>query len=163
MNNPIAAQLIADCSEELKDIQKIVVELSTFDPTVRFLTNYSIVKSCGTIEQSFKTIVADYCENGQKPQVKQYIQSTFRESSRNPSYDNICRSLAAFDNSWNITFKQIIKNKRNATRLTDSLKSLNAARNDFAHGGNPSIAFASVINYFKDSITIIKVLDNIVV
>jgi hypothetical protein len=162
MNNIKAAKLIEDCKIELKDIDGIIQQTDPFNKLIPFLTNYAIIKTCGTIEQSFKTIIADFCQFNQNTQVQNYIQNTFRESSQNPSYDNICKSLAAFDNNWNDLFKIKIKNKKNNFKLKTSLKSLNQARNTFAHGGTTSVSFQYVIDYFQDSLVIIETLDSVV-
>lgn len=162
MNNVKAAQLIEACVIELDDINGIIQQTNPFDEIIPFLTNYAIIKSCGTIEQSFKAIIADFCQANQNPQVQNYIQNTFRESSQNPSYDNICRSLAAFDTNWNDSFKKKIQKKKNSFKLKTSLKSLNEARNTFAHGSKTSVSFSSVVDYFQDSLVIIETLDSVV-
>ena len=162
MNNIRAAQLIADCKIELNGIRGIINQTNPFDAIIPFLTNYAIIKACGTIEQSFKTIIADFCQTNQNPQVQNYIQNTFRESSQNPSYDNICKSLAAFDTNWKDSFKRRIRNKANTFKLKTSLKALNEARNTFAHGNITSVSFTSVFGYFEDSLVIIETLDRVV-
>lgn len=163
MNNPAAKQLLTECESELADIKALISKAGPFDVSIPYLTNYALIKVSGTIEQSFKTIIADKCENNQSPQIKTYIQNSFRLNSRNPSYDNICRSLEEFDHSWNDMFKKRISSKRNATKLKTSIKSLNEARNEFAHGGNPTVSFDSIVNYFKDSYAILIVLDAVVI
>jgi len=162
MNNVNAAQLVTECKTELESIKAIIEQYGSFSSIVPYLTNYSVVKACGTIEQSYKTIIADCCEKGQNQQVRTYIHNTFRDSSRNPSYENICKSLADFDTNWNTLFKKTLGKKKNATKLRTSLKSLNEARNAFAHGGKPNVSFSSVIDYFKDSLVIITILDSVV-
>jgi hypothetical protein len=162
MNNTKALQLIADCNTELNDIKGIMKKISPFDNTIPYLTNYAIIKACGTIEQSFKTIIADYCQKGQNAQVTNYIHNTFRESSLNPSYDNICRSLSAFDAIWHDSFKKRVSSRKNKDKLITSLKSLNQARNTFAHGNTTTISFRSVVQYFNDSLKIIRVLDMVI-
>lgn len=163
MNNVNAAQLVAECQTELESIKALIEEYGSFSSVVPFLTNYSVIKACGTIEQSFKTIIADCCEKGQNQQVKTYIQNTFRDGSRNPNYDNICKSLVEFDTNWCALFKKTVNKKKNVSNLRTSLKSLNDARNAFAHGGKPNVSFSSVVEYFKDSLVIVTILDSVVV
>ncbi len=163
MNNQRAERILNDCQSELNNIGKIIIRLGVFDNVIPYLTKYVLIKACGTIEQSYKTIIADCCEKGQSPQVQTYIRSKFRESSRNPSLTNIHNSLIEFDPKWNNKFKSRLRRRRNATKLRTSLKSLNAARNDFAHGGNPTISFKSICDYYDDALIIVKILDRVVV
>jgi hypothetical protein len=161
MNNQAALQSLNDCSEELQKLQEIIEDLGQADTSVPFLTNYAIIKCCGTLETTFKTIITDF-HSSIPPQSKSYIENTFLNSSLNPSKDNICKSLKKFDEQWLLEFKNMLNAKLNKSRLETSLSSLNEARNTFAHGGNPNLSFASVVSYYKDSREIIEILDEVV-
>ncbi|MFN0728999.1 HEPN domain-containing protein [Polaribacter gochangensis] len=161
MNNASVKQSIDDCSKELEDIQKVIDVFGQSHSIVPFLTNYAIIKCCGTIENSFKSVIADF-HNKLPSQAKNYIDSTFTNSSMNPSKDNICRSLKRFDENWNTSFKEKLDLEPNKSQIDSSLKSLNDARNEFAHGGHPKLSFGSVKTYFCDSQKIIEILDDII-
>jgi hypothetical protein len=161
MNNVDAMTYIDSCNDELSKIKNIIDSLGHTSNVVPYLTKYAIIKSCGTIELSFKTILSDYCSNNQSQQVKNYIDKTLRDSSMNPSYDNICNLLNNFDENWKANFKSKVGNLANPEKIKASLQSLNVSRNNFAHGGNPTTSFQSVVEYFNDSIEIIKLLDTI--
>ena len=161
MNNTTAKEKIDQCLEELEKIEHIIIGIGKTSHPVPFLTKYAIVKSCGTIEICFKSILSDYKIDEQNDKVKNFINANFRNSSINPSKDNIHRSLKLFDEEWNIKFKEEIEKLVNKDKILDSLKSLNEARNTFAHGGNPSSSFDNVVEYFKDSIKIIDIIDSI--
>lgn len=121
-----------------------------------------IIKCCGTIENAFKAIISDYHQTI-PVQAKNYIESTFTNSSMNPSKDNICKSLKKFDNNWNTQFKSKLSLEPNTYQLDTSLKSLNDARNEFAHGGHPRISHTSVKQYFEHSVRIIELLDEVII
>lgn len=161
MNNQSVLQKLNDCSTELMKIQESINFVGQSHSIVPFLTNYAIVKCCGTIENSFKTIITDF-HNSLPQQAKNYIEETFYKSSMNPSKDNIHRSLEKFDPNWNLDFKNKLNSEANKARLESSLKSLNDARNEFAHGGRPTVSFQSILLYFNDSKRIIEILDDIV-
>lgn len=161
MNNAEATRLISECETDLNRIEKIIEGLGPMSNVVPYLTKYAIIKSCGSIEQSFKTIVADYCSRHQSNQIKNYIDITFRESSMNPKFENICGVLKQFDPQWNLRFKSTVKALTNSSKVKLSLKSLNESRNEFAHGGNPTASFSGIKDYFLDSVAIITVLDDI--
>ena len=159
MNNTTAKEKIEQCLEELEKIKHIIIAIGRTSHPVPFLTKYAIVKSCGTIEICFKSILSDYRIGEQNDKVKSFINAKFRNSSINPSKTNIHTSLKLFDEEWNKQFKEEIEKLTNKHNILDSLKSLNEARNAFAHGGNPSSSFDSVVEYFKDSIKIIEIID----
>jgi len=125
------------------------------------LTNYAIIKCCGTIENAFKTVITDF-HNTLHQQAKNYIEETFYKSSINPSKDNIHKSLEKFDPAWNTAFKAKLNLEKDRARIESSLKSLNDARNEFAHGGRPTVSFQSIFLYFNDAKRIIEILDEVV-
>jgi hypothetical protein len=161
MNNSKAQESIDVCDLELQRIFHLIEGHGHLSPIVPFLTNYSIVRACGTIEFSFKTIISDL-HSGHSQQVKNYVDNTIRNSSMNPSWDNICKTLKRFDEDWNKSFKQKLKDHEHSNRLKDSIDSLNNARNSFAHGDSPSSSFENIRNYFNDCVLILKMLDEVV-
>ena len=161
MNNSNEQQSIDVCTAELQRIFHLIEGLGHMSPIVPFLTNYSIVRACGTIEFSFKTIISDL-HSGHSPQVQNYVDNTIRNSSMNPSRDNICKTLKRFDEDWNRAFKQKLNEHEHSERLKDSIDSLNNARNSFAHGDSPSSSFENIRNYFTDCVLIMNMLDEVV-
>lgn len=162
MNNLTALASLDDCAAELVRVNHVIVAFGAAHDVVPFLTNYAIIKCCGTIEYCFKLIISDF-HNALPPQARNYIESTFTNSSMNPTKENICKSLKQFDTAWNDQFKALIAADPDSARLETSLKSLNAARNAFAHGSNPGVSFNSASDYFADSRRIIEFLDSVVV
>lgn len=162
MNNSSAQEVIEGCSSELEKIHFIIQGIGVTSHPVPYLTKYAIIKACGTIEYCFKTILSDTCTSSQSQQVKNFVDNTFRNSSMNPNRDNISKVLKQFDEEWNTRFKAELNALDHKDRILDSLKSLNEARNTFAHGGNPSASFESVRNYFTDALKIIEIIDGIV-
>ncbi|MBE7686505.1 hypothetical protein F7647_10635 [Tenacibaculum piscium] len=161
MNNKDAQNNIDICLGELNKIESMIDNiLGHTSPIVPYLTKYSIVRACGTIEYCFKTIIADLHTGS--PQVMNYIDNTIRTSSMNPSIANICGTLKKFDPNWNTSFKDKIKAHSHSKRIKDSIDSLNNARNSFAHGGTPSSSFENIKDYFNDTIEIIEILDTVV-
>lgn len=150
---------ILNCLQELERIEGIIDLLGGTSNPVPFLTRYSIIKACGTIEYSFKTIISDHRYTEHSEQVQRFIDEKFRNSSMNPNYNNICKALNSFDEEWCKKFKEKINNDADKTRLQDSLKSLNTARNDFAHGKSPTTSFKNVYDYFIDCIVIMEMME----
>jgi hypothetical protein len=160
MNNQDAQNNIDKCLEELQRIYHLVEGHGT-SPIVHYLTNYSVVRACGSIEFCFKTIVSDSL-SGHSSQIANYIDNTIRNNSMNPSRDNIGSTLKKFDETWNTAFKEQLNSHEHSDRLKFSLNSLNSSRNSFAHGDPVSSSFEDIRNYFNDSVVIIKMLDSIV-
>lgn len=162
MNNCDVQQLLTDCDTELAHIDSIIASLGGTNLIVPYLNKYSVIKSCGTIEISFKTLIADFCSKRSKPQVKKFLNKRVRENSANPSYDRILQILAEFDGNWVINFKNQMQALTNYNSITSSIQSLVDARNDFAHGGNPTITFTDIKHYFSESKFLIETLDNVI-
>jgi hypothetical protein len=159
INNDTVDEKIQVCLQELDKISEVITEMGPMSHPVPFLTRYSIVRACGTIEFGFKTLISDMNSHGQSQQVRSFIDKKFRNSSMNPSYNNIVNSLGDFDKIWSSKFKILIAEHEHSERIKDSLASLNQARNSFAHGGNPTITFSNIKQYFNDSIIVLKCLE----
>lgn len=162
MKNKIIEQLLNDTSAEFSAIDILVQQIGVMSPMCKYITHYSLMKACGVIEYSYKSIVADY-HNGCSSQLQTYIDKTIRDSSKNPSLENIHKLLKSFDDNWNIQFTNNLKNHPDNARLISSLNSLNSNRNNFAHGQNCVVSFGDVKQYFIDAVEIIKCLDASVV
>ena len=161
MNNQEAENILLECKNDLDSARNILLSLGATSTVVPFLNKYCIIRACGSIEIAFKMIISDKLNLESKSQIKKYINKHIRESSMNPSYDNICSLLKKFDDSWNSNFKNRIKDHPQKTNLMFSLESLIAARNEFAHGGNPNLSLRNTIDYFENSKVIIQILDNV--
>ncbi|MGH1374680.1 MAG: HEPN domain-containing protein [Cellvibrionaceae bacterium] len=162
ISNGSVSERIVSCLDEFFKIKSIIDGVGAMSHPVPYLTRYSIIRACGAIEFGFKTIISDVNSESQSNQVKNFIDKKFRNSSMNPSYSNICRSLASFDDSWSQNFKNEMAGKEHKNRIMDSLDSLNQARNAFAHGGSPSTSFANVEKYFEDSVVVLECIERAV-
>lgn len=163
MNNQTVLDLIDECLSEFTRIERLIDVLTGTNPAVPFLTKYAIIKACGTIEQSFKIIIYDFTCMNQSIHVKNYINNSFKESSLNPSLKNIHTSLNKFNEVWNENFKRLLNTEPNIERMRSSLTSLNNARNQFAHGANPTMTFNDIQGYLEDAIKIIDYLEQSIV
>jgi hypothetical protein len=159
MKNTVVDQFLNDCEEELNQLEASMTLLGHTSPLGMFLTRYAIIKACGTIERAFKSLVADFAEDKQSQQVKNYLRSRIRESSMNPNENNITQLLKSFDESWAVEFSAKLKILPEQNRKKQSLKSLVEARNSFAHGGNPTTTITQVKVYFCDCRDIMNVID----
>ena len=127
---------------------------------VPFLTRYSIISACGTVEFGYKNLIADVDINNQTSQIRRYLDKKVRLSSANPTYDNMCKITKEFDSEWNRRFKDNIDALESSGRVKNSLKSLNEARNSFAHGGLPTTSFDEVCRYFTDCIKVLEAFES---
>lgn len=157
--NDSVESMLVGCEHELDGIEGLIRSSGGgTSPVTRYLTNYSIVRACGTVEQSFKALVADRVTDGHSVQIRSYIDQRIRYSSMNPSFDNICNLLKAFDSNWHTEFKTKVPD----SRLRVSLKSLNELRNTFAHGGHPSASFNDVKRYYEDAVIVLKAIEDVI-
>ncbi len=162
MNNLDVQQFLTDCDTELGHIETLINTLGGTNLIVPYLNKYSVIRACGTIEISFKTVIADYCSKRSKPQVKTFLNKKVRENSANPTYDKIIQILNDFDNNWVNNFKTQLQALPNYQIIQSSIQSLVDARNDFAHGGNPTVTFTDIKSYFSEAKVLIATLDSII-
>ncbi|MGD6831010.1 HEPN domain-containing protein [Sutcliffiella halmapala] len=162
MYNIEAKQILKDCKDEL-DIINNFINRDKFNSKNPYLVKYCVIRISGSIETAFKTIIADAFDFNASEKVKTFVEKEIRESSKNPSYSNICTLLKKIDNSWNEQFKNSVNiEKSRDSALLTSLESLNEARNSFAHGKNTTVSFDGVLLYFTKASKIIDILDSVV-
>lgn len=162
MNNPVANQAISDCNDELTKIRSQINQLGSTNSVSGFLTRYSLIKICGTLEICYKTIIADFYEQS-APHLGSFIGYHLREASMNAKYENICQALGRFDKSKLDSFKANIQALSNKDKALQSLFDLNNARNAFAHGNHPAISFNDLCDKFNEGIRILEELDSIMI
>jgi hypothetical protein len=162
MNNTSVESELDSCKSELDQINSLIGSLGLTSAITPFLSKYAVIRSCGSIETSFKSMIADNVSRRGKKQVKRFLQRRIREGSANPSFDNMCKFLFDFDEQWKNDFKAQINLDPNKSSLLTSLQSLVDARNDFAHGGNPAVTITDILRYFQDARLILEKLDQII-
>lgn len=165
--NPDFQQMIDDCKNELNDIELRLQTLSATDPCRKYLTNYSLIKACGTAEFVYRSIIADYFKKYASPQIDTYLENTIRNASSSAKYDNMKNLLDKFDKAWCDAFKAAVDSHidgithiKDGQRLISSSNSLVTNRHNFAHGKNPTAGFCDIKKYFYDVVTLIELLDN---
>lgn len=159
MNNINADTAIKDCLNELNRIERIINEEGATSPICSYLTKYALIRTCGTIEVSYKTIIADYYERYSSV-LGSFITHHVRNATRNGTYDNICTALKEFDETKSKNFKVTINSLTDKEKILSSMKSLNTARNNVAHGISSTLSFTDIKSYFNDSLIVIEKLDD---
>lgn len=162
MNNTDVDQALSACDAELVHVQAIIINLGITSAVVPYLTKYAVVRACGSIETSFKALIADYCSHRSKKQIKRFIDRRIRDGSANPTIDNMNKFLLDFDKDWQAAFKSQLNAEPNKSALITSLQSLVDARNEFAHGGNPTTSLTDVVQYFGHAKRIVEIMDTVV-
>lgn len=162
MNNLDVELLLTQCRSELDHVQASIATLGVMSPVAPYLTKYAVIRACGTVEASFKALVADFCSKRSKKQVKRYIGLKIVRSSTNPSHEKIVEMLSQFDENWRRMFKANIGSDPNKAQLLDSLQSLVDARNEFAHGGSPTLSINDVIKHFDHARKVLEHVDVVI-
>jgi len=163
MNNTDVEQILDECKQDLERIHLAITNtLGPTSPVVPFLTNYAVIRACGTMEVAFKSIITDHCSRRSKRQVKNYLENKVRNSSMNPSYSRIVKTLKDFDPTWQESFKNGINGHHNRDKILTSMESLVGARNAIAHGGQTQLSITDIVTYFDDFREAIEILDSVV-
>ena len=155
--------MIIACSAELADIGNKMGTLPALDKTKSYLTQYALIRACGTIEFVFRSIVADFFDQFGVDQIDTYIDKTVRRGSMSCTYDNMRSLLGKFDDSWCNNFKQVVNQHADGQRMISSVNSLVTNRHLFAHGRPPTATFTDICQYYQDGLTLIGLFDSVVV
>lgn len=147
-------RLLQDCTIELNNIQQWISN-HNLDSNIRFLTSYSVIKACGTIEIVFKQMIYDYLASGANDEAKAFLNKSIIEASFNPSPGQIYRLLEKINVAWKQDFERSIS----GTNQKGQLKSLVELRNSFAHGSVITASMNDIKNYYDAGIWILGKLD----
>ena len=151
-------QTLRDCEVELNSIQQWI-HSNRLDSNVRFLTSYSVIKACGTVEYVFKQIVYDYLSSGANEEAKTYLNKSIIEASFNPSTGQMYRILEKINSDWRVGFENLIKGRSQMGQLNSLVK----LRNSFAHGSAITASINDVKNYYNAGIWILEKLCEVMV
>lgn len=147
-------RLLQDCAIELNNIQQWISN-HNLDSNIRFLTSYSVIKACGTIEIVFKQMIYDYLALGANDEAKAFLNKSIIEASFNPSPGQIYKLLEKINTTW----KQSFENSISGTNQKGQLKSLVELRNSFAHGSVITASMNDIKNYYSAGMWILEKLD----
>ena len=154
--------MINDCTSEITDIEAKIQTLPAMDKEVRYLTNYALIRTSGTVEYVYRSIVADYFSRLSDSRVDTYLDSTVRKGSMSAKYEQMCNLLNRFDSNWCKDFKRVVKADPNGEKMIAASKSLVTNRHNFAHGRNPTATFMDIKQYYQDVLQLISLFDMIV-
>lgn len=158
MNNRDAKRNLDDCLTELNGISALLTGLGDNANPTPYIKKYAVIRATGSIETAFKQAIADKIDKDSHVQVKNFIKRKVRDSSCNPKLAMIENMLSEFDDRWRARFDEQMA-LDDKPRLKGALTALVDARNEFAHGGNPNLPINSTLNYFKDGVRVIEILD----
>lgn len=160
MHNEEVTHSVDDCRTEMLKLRKLIDKEGKMSPITNYLTKYAAIRCCGTLEQAYKSIIADYYEQ-YAPELAKFISTHVRESSMNPSYGNIMKVFRAFDDDRADAFRQAAAELEDAKMLQVSLESLNGIRNNIAHGLVVTVSFNEIDTHFLNSVKILECLDSV--
>lgn len=150
------------CSAELDDIEERINNLPVLDKARQYFTNYALIKSSGTAEFVYRSIVADYFSKLSDSKIDTYLDNSIRKGSMSATYDNMKKLLGKFDDNWQKEFKNAVKSRSDRNKLIDASTSLVNNRHSFAHGKPPTATFLDIKQYYADVVQLIEILDAIV-
>ena len=148
-------RLLLDCENELNQIKEWIDD-NVFNSNVRFLTLYSVIKSCSTIEVIAKRLIYNYLSQNGNTAANKYLEKAIIDSSTNPKTGNIEKILQQIDNDLKETFHSQLNEPDKI-----NLNSLVRLRNDFAHGKSINESINTIIRYFQSGKCILNQLNNI--
>lgn len=122
-----------------------------------FLTKYSLIKACGTIELCFKTLVSECVTSKDNARVSKYLDETFLSRGINPKIGAMANYLRKFDDAWAKEFEAKVQAKD--SRIITSVKYLVDERNKHAHGKDTRIGLQEVKECFAHGRMAIEILD----
>lgn len=154
--------MLDDCAIELNDIETRMNALPSLDKGRQYLTNYALIKACGTVELVYRSIVADYFSKLSDSRIDTYLDATIRKGSMSAKYENMKNLLGKFDEQWKKNFQNTVEARQDKEKLITASNSLVNNRHSFAHGKPPTATFLEIKQYYNDVVKLIQILDSVV-
>lgn len=148
MRNSNAERVILDCNSELEKIEHLISAIGATNPIANYLTKYSIIRICGTLEVCYQTIIADFYEE-RAPLMSTFLLNKVRNATMNPNYQNICTTLKSFDDDLADNFKENVHSIDNHDEIISAFDTLNKTRNEVAHGISSTVSFSDAKRMFN--------------
>lgn len=161
MKNEDVQNLLSTCREELSTISALLYALGPAATPSPYVKKYAVIRATGSIEASFKQIIADKVDQGSHDQLKNFIARKVRNSSTNPKLEAIQNLLTDFDDRWRARFDEKLA-LSDRPKLKEALTQLVKARNSFAHGGVEELPIETTVEYFECACDVIRILDETV-
>ena len=161
MNNQAVHTSLSNCKCELENIRSLLLGLGEAANPVPYIKKYAVIRATGTLENGFKTIIADRVDQDSHQQLKNYVAKKIRRSSTNPKLESMENLLKEFDEQWRVRFKEKVA-LSDKIALVDALDNLVETRNSFAHGGSKELNIDDTIRFFQYGCDVLKLLDETV-
>jgi hypothetical protein len=151
-------RILDDCDLEIKNIKTWIDNNNKFDSNVKFLVAYAVIKSSGSIELVFKSMIHTFLSQNCIDETKVFLAKNIIESSANPSPGIIEKYLEQFDGKRKVKFSDLL----NGSQDKGNLKSLVTLRNDIAHGRAINSSINVVESYFESGKKILETLEKVI-
>ena len=151
--NEECRRLIQDCYQDINKIERVILsnQMATEN---RFLIDYSIIRTCSTIEK--------YLSKRVKLDTKSYLSKQLIDSSANPKVGIMESILSDINGRKCDLFKVKIQN-HSFDNIKSDLNSLVTLRNNVAHcnasSGTQSIR--TIIKYYKSGVKVLRYLEEV--
>lgn len=154
--NDTQIRILDDCKNELERIKNWIQE-NTTHTNVKYLVSYAIVKSSGSIEIVFKSMIHDFLSTNCISETNKFLEKHIIDSSANPTTGVMESFLEKFDGSRKERFNTLIK----GTQQKGELRSLVNLRNAIAHGSDVNTSINEVEKYFNSGRFILDKLEEV--
>lgn len=138
--------------QRLMGIFSLVKNLPQEPEILSHYSRYLCVLCSGFLETSIRTILSTYARSTAKT-TSEYVSAQLNRF-QNPKAEAITQLVAAFDKSWEESFRNKI-----AGAPADSLNSIVENRNKIAHGENVGISLVTLESYFSNAIKVVELID----
>lgn len=136
--------------------------LKNGDPIRVHLTNYLIIRACGTIEQGMKLLISNHFSAKTTDRYLQnFVENSVVKNSKNPSESLVHDFLKQFDSNKKINSLYHNYSNLNKKQLYLSLDSLRNFRNQIAHGDRINTSHKTVNDYVDNSILLLLLIKEI--
>jgi len=144
----MSKKTISASKNKLDDLFTYIKELrklNNFELESQWAT-YLCIRVSGFLETSIRSIYIEYCSDKSHPNISKYVASNLESNrSQNMKPENILSLAMAFNEDW----KRKLEIYMSEDGRKEAIESVINIRNSAAHGGNMSVSYARVDDYYE--------------
>jgi len=148
--------MILDVSREKQKIDHVFSLTDTIQPDEELMSHwakYLCVLTSGFVENSLRSILAQFVVARSSSEVANYVESKIR-SITNLSEERVYQLLRSFSSDWGDKFRE-----KRTEKQKDAIDSVVANRNLIVHGRSVGITILRIREYYTEIIKTITMID----
>ncbi|TSC55197.1 MAG: hypothetical protein LiPW30_663 [Parcubacteria group bacterium LiPW_30] len=142
----------------IKKIELAIEDIDNFsnisDLEKSYLAKFLVVFICGIYEEIIENVIYERIDKLKNVEVSTYIKKTVSGTFQNPNMEKIKDLLGKFNPGWKSEISKLPIESQTA------IDNIITQKNSLAHGNDVNVTLKDIKRYYKDSLSVINKIDD---